>query len=65
MITHRNAYMNIVGTLLHLPMTIDGAVSVDAADVPRERLDVHLDRDSGRRGPRLPAQSGSGARFSS
>ncbi len=55
MITHRNAAMNVIGTLLHLPMTIGDAVPVDAADVPRQRLDVHLDGDRGRRHPRLPA----------
>ena len=49
MITHRNAYMNVVGTLLHLPMAADRALPVDAADVPRQRLDVRVDRDRGRR----------------
>ena len=49
MITHRNAYMNAVGTLVHLPMTHGRPLSLDAADVPRERLDVHVDRDGGRR----------------
>ena len=49
MITHRNAAMNTIGTLLHLPMAVGRAVPVDAADVPRQRLDLHLDRDGGRR----------------
>ena len=43
MITHRNAYMNVVGTLVHMPMTCARSLPVDAADVPRQRLDVHLD----------------------
>ena len=61
MITHRNAYMNVVGTLLHVPMTADRPLPVDAADVPRQRLDVHLDRDGRRRDARLPAEGRSGA----
>ena len=48
MITHRNAYMNVVGTLLHLPMRMTRPLPVDAADVPRQRLDVRLDRHRGR-----------------
>ena len=36
------------------------AVPVDAADVPRERLDLHLDRDGRRGDPRLPAQGRAG-----
>ena len=55
MITHRNAYMNCVGTLIHHP---DGelrrAIPVDAADVSRERLDVRVDRH-GRRAARTSA----------
>ena len=39
MITHRNAWMNSVGTLVHHPDVVCRPVSVDAADVPRERLD--------------------------
>ena len=31
------------------------SVPLDAPDVPRQRLDVHLDRDGGRREARLPA----------
>ena len=61
MITHRNAYMNVVGTLVHMPMTMTRRVSLDAADVPRQRLDVRLDRHGGRRHARLPAQGRSGA----
>ena len=35
MITHRNAYINVVGTLIHHPMTHCRSLSLDAADVPR------------------------------
>ena len=35
-------------------------VPVDAADVPRQRLDLHLDGDRGRGHARLPAQGGPG-----
>ena len=44
MITHRNAYMNIVGTLIHVHDDARRPLPVDAADVPRQRLDLHLDR---------------------
>jgi fatty-acyl-CoA synthase len=45
MITHRNAYMNCVGMLIHHSMAgRGGAVPVDAAHVSRERLDVRVDR---------------------
>ncbi len=60
MITHRNAYLNTVGTLLHLPMPMTRSVSVDAADVPRQRLDVRLDRDRRGRGARVPPQDRAG-----
>ena len=40
MITHRNAYMNVVGTLVHHPDDAGRSLPVDAADVPRQRLDV-------------------------
>ncbi len=56
MITHRNAALNVIGTLLHLPIRHGGALPVDAPDVPRERMDVHLDRHGGRRNAHLPAQ---------
>ena len=56
MITHRNAWMNTVGTLLHMPMTPGRPLPLDAADVPRQRLDLHLDGDRGRRHARLPAR---------
>ena len=42
-----------------------GAVPVDAADVPRQRLDLHLDGDRRRGDPRVPAQGRTRARSSS
>ena len=60
MITHRNATMNSIGTLLHLPIAGGRAVPVDAADVPRERLDLYLDGDRRRGDARLPAQGRAG-----
>ena len=56
MITHRNAWMNSVGTLRAFADDAGGPLSVDAADVPCQRLDVHLDRHGGRRGPCVLAQ---------
>ena len=56
MITHRNAWMNSVGTLVHHPLAAGGALPVDAADVPRQRLDLRVDRDGGGRHARVPAQ---------
>ena len=56
MITHRNAAINIDR---HPAAPADGrglAVPVDAADVPRQRLDLHLGGDGGRGHPHLPAQ---------
>ena len=38
------------------PHELRGPLPVDAADVPRQRLDVRVDRDRGRGHPRLPAQ---------
>ena len=49
MITHRNAWMNSVGMLAHYADDARGYLSVDAADVSRQRLDVHVDRDCRRR----------------
>ena len=64
MITHRNAYMNVVGTLIHAADARRRPLPVDAADVPRQRLDVHVDRDRGRRHARVPAQGRSVGRSS-
>ena len=43
MITHRNAYMNIMGAR---PPSFDTGrpIPLDPADVPRQRLDLHLDQ---------------------
>ena len=60
MITHRNAWVNSVGTLTHWPMTPGGSLSLDAAHVPRQRVDVHVDRDRRRRRARVHAQGGRG-----
>ena len=47
MITHRNAYMNVVGTLVASSDDAERSLPVDAADVPRQWLDVRVDRDGG------------------
>ena len=56
MITHRNAYMNVVGTLAASSDDHGGSLSLDAADVSRQRLDFCLDCHRRRRGSRLPAK---------
>ena len=56
MITHRNAYMNVVGTLIHLPMTCEDRYLWTFADVPCKRMDVRLDRDGCWWNPCLPPQ---------
>jgi fatty-acyl-CoA synthase len=48
MITHRNAWVNAVGTLTHWPMTARGPIPLDLADVPCQRLDLHVDRHCSR-----------------
>ena len=63
MITHRNAYMNVVGTLVHVHMTPRRPLPVDAADVPRQRLDVRLDRHRG--GRRRTSACGASSRSAS
>ena len=57
MITHRNAWMNSIGTLLHATHDLRRSLSVDTADVSRERLDFRLDGYSRRRDTRLSAQN--------
>ena len=57
MITHRNAYMNVGRHACSITDDLCRSLPLDAADVPRQRLDVRLDRDGGRRDARLPAQS--------
>ena len=58
MITHRNAWMNSVGTLGALADDAGRPLLVDAADVSCQRMDLYLDRDCGRGGAHLPAQGG-------
>jgi hypothetical protein len=57
MITHRNAYMNVVGTLIHLPMTPADRYLWTLPMFHANGLDVRLDCDRGRRRARLPAKS--------
>ena len=56
MITHRNAWVNCVGTLAHFPLAVGRALSVDAADVPCQRLDLRVDGHRRGRHAYLPAQ---------
>ena len=61
---HRGAYLNALGNAL--AFGLDGALGlpVDAADVPLQRLDVHVGGDGGRRHARVPSQGRPGARSS-
>ena len=52
---HRGAYLNALGNALAFGLRPDSVSPVDAADVPLQRLDLHLGRDCGRRHARLPA----------
>jgi fatty-acyl-CoA synthase len=54
MITHRNAWMNSIGTLVH---DLRRSLLVDAADVSRQRLDLRLDGNRRGRDSHLSAQS--------
>ena len=56
MITHRNAYMNVMGTLAHHHLTPADRYLWTLPDVPRQWLDIHLDQHGKRHGPRLPSQ---------
>ena len=56
MITHRNAWMNSIGTLAPCTHDLCRSLSVDTADVSRERLDLRLDGYRRRRDTRLSAQ---------
>ena len=64
MITHRNAYDEHRRHAGPPPDAAERALPLDAADVPRQRLDVHVDRDGGRRAP-TSACAGSSPRRSS
>lgn len=44
MITHRNAYLNVMGTLAHHHLTPADRYLWTLADVPRQWLDVHVDQ---------------------
>ena len=52
MITHRNAYMNVVGTLIHLPMSPADRYLGRCRCFTPSGWDVHMDGDGGRRGAR-------------
>ena len=52
---HRGAYLQALAMAYHARLGPDGALPVDAADVPLQRLVLHLGGDRGRRHPRLPA----------
>ena len=56
MYTHRGAYLNALGEVIHNGHSTATRVPVDAADVPLQRLVLHLGGDGGRRPPRLPAR---------
>ena len=60
MIHHRGAYLNALGEVLETGMTFDVDVSLDAADVPLQRLVLHVGRDGDGRHARLPAPRGAG-----
>ena len=57
MITHRNAWMNSIGTLRPSTHDLCRSLSLDAADVSRQRLDFCLDDHCRRRDSHLSAQS--------
>ena len=63
MITHRNAYTNVVGTLLHHPMTVADRYC-GRCPVSRQWLDVRMDRDSRRRGSYLSQKGRANCGFS-
>jgi fatty-acyl-CoA synthase len=56
MITHRNAAMNSIGTLLHLRLGIGDGYLWTLPMFHANGLDVHVDRDGRRRQARVPAE---------
>ena len=56
MYTHRGAYLNALGKVVETGLTLRQRLSVDAADVPLQRLVLPVGRGRGGRHPRLPAQ---------
>ena len=63
MITHRNAYMNVVGTLVHVPMTPADRYLWTLPMFHANGWTFVVDRHGGRRDARLPAQGRAGARL--
>ena len=62
--SHRGAYLQALGNALTFGLTPRQRLSLDAADVPLQRLDLYLGDDGGRRHACLPAQGRAGARSS-
>ncbi len=60
---HRGAYLNACANALTFGLSPQQRLSVDAADVPLQRLDLYLGGDPGRRDACLPAPGRSGADF--
>ena len=58
---HRGAYLNACGNALTFGLSPTQRLSLDAADVPLQRLDLHLGGDAGRRHACLPAPRRAGA----
>ena len=52
---HRGAYLNALGNALAFRLAAGQRLPVDAADVPLQRLDVHVGGDRRRRHARVPA----------
>ena len=63
MYTHRGAYLNALGEVARDRADHRQRLSLDAADVPLQRLVLPLGRHGGRRHARLPAQGRPGARL--
>jgi len=59
---YRGAYLNALGEVIETRLTRE-RVPVDAADVPLQRLVLHLGGDRRRRPPRVPAPGGPGPRL--
>jgi fatty-acyl-CoA synthase len=65
MMTHRNAWMNSIGTLVHVPMTAARPLSVDAAMFHANGWTFSVDRDGGRRHACVSEESRAGWRLRS
>ncbi len=55
---HRGAYLQALAMAFHARLRPRERVPVDAADVPLQRLVLHVGGDRGRRASRVPATSG-------